>query len=125
LRLPAKNTSLFMEPQTRTLTKPTYWNLNGHRVVTSLIRHIMTIPVDGVELTKECEEGKLDDDSKFNFISGKAIRRRGDLRARGPDHPFIELEDIKWTFWGPWADLAERHGGPASITIFSYYALRH
>jgi hypothetical protein len=74
LRLSAKNTSLFMEPWTRTLTKPTYWNLNGHRVVTSLIRHILTIPVDGVELTKECEEGKLDDDGKFNFISGEAIR---------------------------------------------------
>jgi hypothetical protein len=33
-----------------------------------LIRHLVTIPVDGVELTKECEKVKLDDDRKFNFI---------------------------------------------------------
>jgi hypothetical protein len=80
--------------------------------VISLIRHLVTIPVDGVELTKECEEVKLDDDRKSDFILDEALRRRGGLRARRPDHPFIELEDIEWTFWGPWAVLAERHGGP-------------
>jgi hypothetical protein len=36
--------------------------------VISLIRHIVNIPVDGVELTKECKEVKLDDDRKFDFI---------------------------------------------------------
>jgi hypothetical protein len=41
---------------------------NGHRVVTGLIRHLGTIPVDGVELTEECEEVKLDDDRKFDCI---------------------------------------------------------
>jgi hypothetical protein len=41
---------------------------NGHRVVTSLIRHLGTIPVDGVELTEECEEVKLADDGKFDFM---------------------------------------------------------
>jgi hypothetical protein len=36
--------------------------------VIGLIRHLVTIPVGGVELTKECEEVKLDDDRKFDFI---------------------------------------------------------
>jgi hypothetical protein len=57
-----------MEPRSRTLTKPIYRNLNGRWIVTSLIRHIVTIPVDGVELTKKCEEVKLDDDRKFDFM---------------------------------------------------------
>jgi hypothetical protein len=57
-----------MEPPTRTLTKPIYRNLNGHWIVTSFIRHIVTIPVEGVELTKKCEEVKLDDDRKFDFM---------------------------------------------------------
>jgi hypothetical protein len=82
---------------------------NRHWVVTGLIRHLVAIPVDGVKVTKECEEVKLDDDRKFDFIQDEAIRRHDGLRARRPDHPFFELEDIEWTFWGPWADLAERH----------------
>jgi hypothetical protein len=121
--------------------------------MTSPILHIATIPVDGEELTKECEEVKLDDDRKFDFIYGgvyddaavRDIREffqtprarmdvaislsrqsiHSDLGAMGPGHPFIELEDIEWMFWGQWADFAERYGGPASITIFSYCALRH
>jgi hypothetical protein len=41
---------------------------NGHRVVTSLIRHRGTIPVDGIKLTEDCEETKLADDGKFDFM---------------------------------------------------------
>jgi hypothetical protein len=77
-----RNASLFLEPQTRVLTKtgteipcggssqPIYRNLNGRWIMTSPILHIATIPVDGVELTKECEEVKLDDDGKFDFMYG-------------------------------------------------------
>jgi hypothetical protein len=154
-----QNASLFVEPQTRVQTKtgteipcggsfqPIYRNLNGHWIMTSPILHITTIPVDGVELTKEWEEVKLDDDRKFDFMYGgvyddAAVRDIGEffqtpratmgvvislsrqsvhsgLGAMEPDHPFTELEDIEWTFWGQWADFAERYGGPASITIFS------
>jgi hypothetical protein len=38
--------------------------------MTSPILHIATIPVDGVKLTKEWEEVKLDDDRKFDFMYG-------------------------------------------------------
>jgi hypothetical protein len=41
-----------------------------------------------------------------------------------PGHLFTELEDIEWTFWGQWADFAEKYGGPASITIFSLLCIR-
>jgi hypothetical protein len=41
-----------------------------------------------------------------------------------PGHIFTELEDIEWTFWGQWADFAEKYGGPASITIFSLLCFR-
>jgi hypothetical protein len=34
----------------------------GHQVVTSLIRHRGTIPVDGIELMEDCEEMQLADD---------------------------------------------------------------
>jgi hypothetical protein len=46
------------------------------------------------------------------------------LGAMEPGHLFTELEDIEWTFWGQWADFAERYGGPASITIFSLLCFR-
>jgi hypothetical protein len=77
-----RNASLFVEPQTRVLTKtgteipcgvsfqPIYRNLNGRWIMTSPILQIATIPVDGVELTKEWEEVKLDDDRKFDFMYG-------------------------------------------------------
>ncbi len=41
---------------------------NGHQVAISLIRHRGTIPVDGIELTEDCEEMKLADDGKFDFM---------------------------------------------------------
>jgi hypothetical protein len=41
---------------------------NGHQVATSLIRHRGTIPVDGIELMEDCEEMKLADDGKFDFM---------------------------------------------------------
>jgi hypothetical protein len=41
-----------------------------------------------------------------------------------PGHLFTELEGIEWTFWGQWADFAEKYGGPASITIFSLLCIR-
>jgi hypothetical protein len=90
-----QNTSLFVEPRTRTLTKtgteipcggsfqPIYRNLNGRWIVTSPIRHVATIPVDGEEWTKKCEEVKLDDDRKFDFMydgayDDAAVREPGD-----------------------------------------------
>jgi hypothetical protein len=54
-----------MEPRTN---KIHLRERNGHRVVTNLIRHLGTIPVEEVELPEECEEVKLDDDGKFDFI---------------------------------------------------------
>jgi hypothetical protein len=99
-----QNASLFMEPQTRVLTKtgtetpcggsfqPIYRNLNERWIMTNPILHIVTLPVDGVELTKEWEEMKLDDDRKFDFMYGRVY------------------DDT--------ADFTERYGGSASITIF-------
>jgi hypothetical protein len=100
-----------------------------------------------VQLTKEWDEVKPDDDRKLNFIYGGiydevAVRKIEEflqtprattgvaislsrqsihtgLNAMEPGHLFTELEDIEWTFWGQWADFAEKYGGPASITIFS------
>jgi hypothetical protein len=46
------------------------------------------------------------------------------LGAMEPGPLFTELEDIEWTFWGQWADFAEKYGGPASITIFSLLCIR-
>jgi hypothetical protein len=46
------------------------------------------------------------------------------LGAMEPGHLFTEFEDIEWTFWGQWADFAEKYGGPASITIVSLLCFR-
>jgi hypothetical protein len=95
---------------------------------------------------------KPDDDRKLNFIYGGiydevAVRKIEEflqtprattgvaislsrqsihtgLNAMEPGHLFTELEDIEWTFWGQWADFAEKYGGPASITIFSLLCYR-
>jgi hypothetical protein len=105
-----------------------------------------------VELTKEWEEVKPDNDRKLDFMYGGvydnvavheieefsqtprattgvaiSLSRQSihsGLGAMEPGHLFTELEDIEWTFWGQWADLAEKYGGPASITIFSLLCFR-
>jgi hypothetical protein len=132
--------------------QPIYRNRNGRWITTNPILQIETIPVDGVELTKEWEEVKPDDDRKFDFVYGGvygdtavldieeffqtpratmgvaiSLSRKSihsGLGAMEPGHPSTELEDIEWTFWGQWADFAERYGGPASITIFSLLCFR-
>jgi hypothetical protein len=159
-----QNASLFEEPQTRVITtvgteipcggpfQPIYRNLNGRWIATSHVLQIATTPVDVVELTKEWEEVKPDDDRKLDFMYGGiyddvAVRDieeflqtprattgvaislcrqsiHSGLGALEPGHLFTELEDIKWTFWGQWADFAEKYGGPASITIFSLLCFR-
>jgi hypothetical protein len=77
-----RNASLFVEPQTRVLTtirteipcggpfQPIYINLNGRWIKTSPTLQIATTPVDGVELTKEWEEVKPEDNRKFDFMYG-------------------------------------------------------
>jgi hypothetical protein len=77
-----RDASLFVEPQTQVLTKIEteipcggpfqliYRNLNGRWIMTSPTLQIATIPVDGVELTKEWEEVKPDDDRKFDSVYG-------------------------------------------------------
>jgi hypothetical protein len=104
-----------------------------------------------VELTKEWDEVKPDDDRKLDFDYGGiydkvAVRKiefvqtprattgvaislsrqsiHNGLGAMEPGHLFTELEDIEWTFWGQWADFAEKYGGPASITICSLLCFR-
>ncbi len=159
-----QNASLFVEPQTRVLTKigteipcggpfqPIYRNLNGRWIMTSPVLQFATTPVDGVELTKEWKEVKPDSDRKLDFVYGgvyddAAVREMEEffqtpratmgvaislsrqsihsgLGAMEPGHLFTELEDIEWTFWGQWADFAEKYGGPASITIFSLICIR-
>jgi hypothetical protein len=152
-----QNASLFVEPQTRVITtigteipcggpyQPIYRNLNGRWIATSPTLQIATTPVDVVELTKEWEEVKPDDDRKLDFMYGGvyddvavweieeflqtprattggviSLSRQSihsGLGAMEPGHLFTELEDIEWTFWGQWADFAEKYGGTASITI--------
>jgi hypothetical protein len=91
--------------------------------MTSPILQIATTPVDGVELTKEWEEVKPDDDRKFDFVYGgvyndAAVRDMEEffqttratmgvaillsrqsihsgLGAMEPGHLFTELEDIE------------------------------
>jgi hypothetical protein len=77
-----QNASLFVAPQTRVLTtigteipcggpfQPIYQNQNGRWIMTSPTLQIATTPVDGVELTKEWEEVKPDDDRKLDFMYG-------------------------------------------------------
>jgi hypothetical protein len=72
--------------------QPIYRNLNGHWIMTSPILHIVTLPVDGVELTKEWEEVKLDDDRKFDFMYGgvyddAAVRDIGEPWNRATPSP--------------------------------------
>jgi hypothetical protein len=75
-----QNASLFVEPQTRVITivgteipcggpfHPIYRNLNGRWIATSPVLQLATTPVDVVELTKEWEEVKPDDDRKLDFM---------------------------------------------------------
>jgi hypothetical protein len=159
-----QNASLFLDPQTRVITtvgteipcggpfQPIYWNLNSRWIATSPFLQIATTPVDVVELTKEWDEVKPDDDRKLDFTyddiydevavpkieeflqtpratTGVAISLSRQsihtgLGAMEPGHLFTELEDIEWTFWGQWADFAEKYGGPASLTIFSLLCIR-
>jgi hypothetical protein len=159
-----QNVSLFVEPQTRVITtvgteipcggpfQPIYRNLNGRWIATSPFLQIATTPVNLVELTKEWDEVKPNDDQKLDFTYGGiydelAVREIEEflqtprvttgvaisltrqsihtgLGAMEPGHLFTELEDIEWTFWGQWADFAEKYGGPASITIFSLLCIR-
>jgi hypothetical protein len=133
-----QNASLFEEPQTRVITtvgteipcggpfQPIYRNLNGRWIATSHVLQIATTPVDVVELTKEWEEVKPDDDRKLDFMYGGiyddvAVRDieeflqtprattgvaislsrqsiHSGLGALEPGHLFTELEDIEWTF---------------------------
>jgi hypothetical protein len=132
--------------------QPIYRNLNGRWIATSPTLQIGTTPVDVVELTKEWEEVKPDDNRKLDFMyggvyddeavweieeflqtpratTGIAISLshqsiHSGLGAMEPGHLFTELEDIEWTCWGQWADFAEKYGGPASITIFSLLCFR-
>jgi hypothetical protein len=129
-----------------------YLNLNGRWITTSPFLQIATTPVDVVELTKEWDKVKPDDNQKLDFIYGgiydvEAVRKieeflqtprattgvaisfsrqsiHTSLGAMEPGHLFTELEDIEWTFWGQWADFAEKYGGPSSITIFSLLCFR-
>jgi hypothetical protein len=132
--------------------QPIYRNLNGRWIATSPTLQIATTPVDVVELTKEWEEVKPNYDRKLDFMYGGvyndvAVREieeflqtprattgvaislsrqsiHSGLGAMEPGHLFTKLEDIEWTFWGQWADFAEKYGGPASITIFSLLCFR-
>jgi hypothetical protein len=153
-----------VEPQTQVITtigteipcggpfQPIYRNLNGRWIATSPTLQIATTPVDVVELTKEWEEVKPDDDRKLDFMYGGvyddvAVREieeflqtprattgvaislslqsiHSGLGAMEPGHLFTKLEDIKWTLVGQWADFAEKYGGPASITIFYLLCFR-
>jgi hypothetical protein len=77
-----QNVLLFVEPQTRVITtigteipcggpfQPIYRNLNGRWIATSPTLQIVTTPVDVVELMKEWEEVKPDDDRKLDFMYG-------------------------------------------------------
>jgi hypothetical protein len=114
-----------------------YRNLNGRWIATSPTLQIATTPVDVVELTKEWEEVKPADDQKLDFMYGGvyddvAVREieeflqtpratmgvsislsrqsiHSGLGAMESGHLFTELEDIEWTFWGQWADFAEKY----------------
>jgi hypothetical protein len=144
-----QNASLFVEPQTRVITtvgteipcggpfQPIYRNLNGRWIAMNPVLQIATTPVDVVELTKEWDEVKPDDNRKLDFMYGGiyddvAVREiekllqtprattsvaisisqqsiHTGLGAMEPGHLFTELEDIEWTFWGQWADFAEKY----------------
>jgi hypothetical protein len=112
----------------------------------------VTTPIDVAELTEDWDEVMLDDDRKLDFTFGGIYDREAVLEieeflqtprttvgvaisharqsihtglgAMEPGHFFTELEDMEWTFWGQWADFAEKYGGPASITIFSLLCIR-
>jgi hypothetical protein len=78
--------------------------------MTSPILHIATIPVDGVELTRECEEEKLDDNRKFDFIYGGVY----DDAAVRDIRELFQTPEQRWTLpsrcpasrstvtWEPW-----------------------
>jgi hypothetical protein len=77
-----QNASLFVEPQTRVIItvgteipcggpfQPIYRNLNGRWIATSPVLQLATTPVDVVELTKEWDEIKPDDNQKLDFVYG-------------------------------------------------------
>jgi hypothetical protein len=132
--------------------QPRYKNLNGRWIETIPTLQLTTTPIDVAELTKDWDKvmpsnGKVLDFSFGGIYDDKAVpdieqflqtprattgiaiclARQSihtGLGALEPGHLFTKLEDIEWTLWGQWTDLAVTYGGPASITIFSLLCLR-
>jgi hypothetical protein len=132
--------------------QPRYRNLNSRWIKTSPTLQFATTPMDVAELTEDWDEVMPDDDRELDFIFGRIYDREAVLEIEEflqtprattgvaislarqsihtglgvmeTGHLFTELEDIEWTFWGQWADFAEKYGGPASITIFSLLCIR-
>jgi hypothetical protein len=108
---------------------------------------LTTTPIDVAELTKDWDEVMPINEKVLNFGFGGIYNKKAVLNfeellqtpqattgiaislvrqsihtglgALEPGHLFTELEDIKWTLWVQWTDLAELYGGPALITFFS------
>jgi hypothetical protein len=132
--------------------QPRYQNLNGRWIETSPTLQLAATPINVAELTEDWYEVMPPDNRKLDFTFGGIYDRQAviniekflqtprattgvaislarqsihtGLGAMEPGHLFTELEDIRWTFWGQWADFAEKYGGPASITIFSLLCIR-
>jgi hypothetical protein len=132
--------------------QPRYRNLYSRWIETSPTLQLATTPINVAELTKDWDEVMPDEDRELDFNFGGIYDREAVLEieeflqtpratagvaislarqfihtglgAMEPGHLFTELEDIEWTFWGQWADFAEKYGGPASITIFSLLCIR-